>query len=244
MARIVGAELRDGERDPADPRVARCRPAQPRADLGVHLGEIVLLAGIANGIEVLEVRDTDPQRAFDLANFIVARFVEDYRQERLSSREAAAFVSGVAKDAFSLWLNQHAAVRDLEIPGNVKVLDEEDTPLASVAILRGAIEEAAAEESEARAVEKELIEEDADNLAGRRIEMEEAAASRKAEEERIGAEAAERAADANIAEARRAVDERRSAVREDRAGARTRAAGRLSRRRSTDQRRWRSREKW
>ena len=28
-------------------------------------------------------------------------------KERLSSREAAAFVSGVAKDAFSLWLNQH-----------------------------------------------------------------------------------------------------------------------------------------
>lgn len=28
-------------------------------------------------------------------------------KERLSSRKAAAFVSGVAKDAFSLWLNQH-----------------------------------------------------------------------------------------------------------------------------------------
>ncbi len=30
-------------------------------------------------------------------------------KERLSSREAAAFVSGVAKDAFSLWLNQHTS---------------------------------------------------------------------------------------------------------------------------------------
>ena len=30
-------------------------------------------------------------------------------KERLSSRECAAFVSGVAKDAFSLWLNQHVA---------------------------------------------------------------------------------------------------------------------------------------
>ncbi len=29
------------------------------------------------------------------------------RPKSLSSREAAAFVSGVAKDAFSLWLNQH-----------------------------------------------------------------------------------------------------------------------------------------
>jgi topoisomerase-4 subunit B len=28
-------------------------------------------------------------------------------KERLSSREAAAFVSGIVKDAFSLWLNQH-----------------------------------------------------------------------------------------------------------------------------------------
>ena len=31
-------------------------------------------------------------------------------KERLSSRECAAFVSGVAKDAFSLWLNQHPAI--------------------------------------------------------------------------------------------------------------------------------------
>ncbi len=30
-------------------------------------------------------------------------------KERLSSRQAAAFVSGVVKDAFSLWLNQHVA---------------------------------------------------------------------------------------------------------------------------------------
>ena len=31
-------------------------------------------------------------------------------KERLSSRECAPFVSGVAKDAFSLWLNQHPAI--------------------------------------------------------------------------------------------------------------------------------------
>jgi topoisomerase IV subunit B len=30
-------------------------------------------------------------------------------KDRLASREAAAFVSGVAKDSFSLWLNQHTA---------------------------------------------------------------------------------------------------------------------------------------
>lgn len=34
-------------------------------------------------------------------------------KERLSSRECAAFVSGVAKDAFSLWLNQHTAEGEL-----------------------------------------------------------------------------------------------------------------------------------
>ncbi|NLB99804.1 MAG: DNA topoisomerase IV subunit B [Pseudomonas formosensis] len=31
-------------------------------------------------------------------------------KERLSSRESASFVSGVVKDAFSLWLNQHADI--------------------------------------------------------------------------------------------------------------------------------------
>ncbi|WP_029463638.1 hypothetical protein [Rickettsiella massiliensis] len=30
-------------------------------------------------------------------------------KERLTSRQTAAFVSGVVKDAFSLWLNQHVA---------------------------------------------------------------------------------------------------------------------------------------
>ncbi len=33
-------------------------------------------------------------------------------KERLTSREAAAFVSGVAKDAFALWLNQHTEEGD------------------------------------------------------------------------------------------------------------------------------------
>ena len=34
-------------------------------------------------------------------------------KERLSSREAAGFVSGVAKDAFGLWLNQHTSDAEL-----------------------------------------------------------------------------------------------------------------------------------
>ena len=45
---------------------------------------------------VLSVRMKDPQFA-------------GQTKERLSSREAAAFVSGVAKDALSLWLHQHVA---------------------------------------------------------------------------------------------------------------------------------------
>jgi topoisomerase-4 subunit B len=34
-------------------------------------------------------------------------------KERLSSRECATFVSGVVKDAFSLWLNQHVAMGEI-----------------------------------------------------------------------------------------------------------------------------------
>jgi topoisomerase-4 subunit B len=48
---------------------------------------------------VLSVRMKDPQ-------------FTGQTKERLSSREAAAFVSGVTKDAFGLWLNQH--VEDAE----------------------------------------------------------------------------------------------------------------------------------
>lgn len=44
---------------------------------------------------VLSIKLTDPQFA-------------GQTKERLSSRAVAAFVSGVVKDAFSLWLNQHA----------------------------------------------------------------------------------------------------------------------------------------
>jgi topoisomerase-4 subunit B len=43
---------------------------------------------------VLSVKVTDPQ-------------FTGQTKDRLSSRESAAFVSGVTKDAFSLWLNQH-----------------------------------------------------------------------------------------------------------------------------------------
>ena len=48
---------------------------------------------------VLSVKMTDPQ-------------FTGQTKDRLSSRECAAFVSGVVKDAFSLWLNQHPETGD------------------------------------------------------------------------------------------------------------------------------------
>ena len=37
-------------------------------------------------------------------------------KERLSSRQAAAFIEGAAHDAFSLWLNQHVEAGDRHRP--------------------------------------------------------------------------------------------------------------------------------
>ncbi|MFT4823968.1 MAG: topoisomerase-4 subunit B [Halioglobus sp.] len=53
-----------------------------------------------------------PDDIWDRCSYVLSSKLEDPQfsgqtKERLSSREAAAFVSGVAKDAFSLWLNQH-----------------------------------------------------------------------------------------------------------------------------------------
>ena len=53
-----------------------------------------------------------PDDVWDRCCYVLSSKLEDPQfsgqtKERLSSREAAAFVSGVAKDAFSLWLNQH-----------------------------------------------------------------------------------------------------------------------------------------
>jgi topoisomerase-4 subunit B len=54
-----------------------------------------------------------PEDVWDRVSYIVSLKMQDPQfagqtKERLSSRESAAFVSGVVKDAFSLWLNQHA----------------------------------------------------------------------------------------------------------------------------------------
>ena len=53
-----------------------------------------------------------PEDIWDRCCYVLSSKLEDPQfsgqtKERLSSRQAAAFVSGVAKDAFSLWLNQH-----------------------------------------------------------------------------------------------------------------------------------------
>ena len=51
---------------------------------------------------------------WDKSCFVLSAKLQDPQfsgqtKERLSSREAAAFISGVVKDSFSLWLNQHTA---------------------------------------------------------------------------------------------------------------------------------------
>lgn len=53
-----------------------------------------------------------PEDVWERCSFILSVKLQDPQfsgqtKERLSSRECAAFVSGVVKDAFSLWLNQH-----------------------------------------------------------------------------------------------------------------------------------------
>ena len=58
-----------------------------------------------------------PDDVWDKVSYVLSVKMEDPQfsgqtKERLSSRETAAFVSGVAKDSFSLWLNQHADIGD------------------------------------------------------------------------------------------------------------------------------------
>lgn len=53
-----------------------------------------------------------PEDVWDGVNFVLSVKLEEPQfsgqtKERLSSRESAAFVSGVVRDGFSLWLNQH-----------------------------------------------------------------------------------------------------------------------------------------
>jgi len=58
-----------------------------------------------------------PDDIWDRCSYVLSAKLEDPQfsgqtKERLSSRNCAAFVSGVVKDAFSLWLNQHTEVAE------------------------------------------------------------------------------------------------------------------------------------
>jgi topoisomerase-4 subunit B len=58
-----------------------------------------------------------PEDVWDGLNFVLSAKLENPQfsgqtKERLSSRESAAFIGGVIKDSFSLWLNQHPETGD------------------------------------------------------------------------------------------------------------------------------------
>ncbi|HEX4869262.1 MAG TPA: DNA topoisomerase IV subunit B [Moraxellaceae bacterium] len=58
-----------------------------------------------------------PEDVWDRCSFVLSLKMQDPQfagqtKERLSSRESASFVSGVAKDAFSLYLNQHTDIAE------------------------------------------------------------------------------------------------------------------------------------
>jgi len=90
----------------------------PTAQGGTHVNG--LRTGLLDAIrEFCELRSLlprgvklTPDDIWDRCCYVLSSKLEDPQfsgqtKERLSSRQAAAFVSGVAKDAFSLWLNQH-----------------------------------------------------------------------------------------------------------------------------------------
>tara|TARA_R110002110_G_scaffold205066_7_gene417133 strand:+ start:271703 stop:273592 length:1890 start_codon:yes stop_codon:yes gene_type:complete len=90
----------------------------PTAQGGTHVNG--LRTGLLDAMrEFCELRNLLPRGVklapddiWDRCCYVLSSKLEDPQfsgqtKERLSSREAAAFVSGVAKDAFSLWLNQH-----------------------------------------------------------------------------------------------------------------------------------------
>jgi topoisomerase-4 subunit B len=85
---------------------------------GTHVNG--LRSGLADALkEFCEFRDLLPrglkltgEDLWDQCSYVLSAKLKDPQfsgqtKERLSSRESAAFVSGVAKDAFSLWLNEH-----------------------------------------------------------------------------------------------------------------------------------------
>lgn len=92
----------------------------PTSQGGTHVNG--LRSGLLDAMrEFCELRNLLPrgvkltaEDVWDRCCFVLSSKLQDPQfsgqtKERLSSREAAGFVSGVAKDAFGLWLNQHTA---------------------------------------------------------------------------------------------------------------------------------------
>jgi len=92
----------------------------PTAQGGTHVNG--LRAGLTEAVrEFCEFRNLlprgvkiAPEDVWSRVSYVLSVKLADPQfsgqtKERLSSRECAAFVSGVVKDAFSLWLNQHTA---------------------------------------------------------------------------------------------------------------------------------------
>jgi len=90
----------------------------PTAQGGTHVNG--LRTGLTEAVrEFCEFRNLlprgvkiSPEDVWERVSYILSVKMEDPQfsgqtKERLSSRECAPFVSGVVKDAFSLWLNQH-----------------------------------------------------------------------------------------------------------------------------------------
>jgi len=95
----------------------------PTAQGGTHVNG--LRTGLTNALrEFADFRSLlprgvslAPEDVWDGLNFVLSAKLEDPQfsgqtKERLSSRESAAFVAGVVKDSFSLWLNQHPETGD------------------------------------------------------------------------------------------------------------------------------------
>lgn len=92
----------------------------PTAQGGTHVNG--LRSGLIDALkEFCEFRDLLPRGVkitgddiWDQCSYVLSVKLLDPQfagqtKERLSSRQSAVFVSGVAKDAFSLWLNEHAS---------------------------------------------------------------------------------------------------------------------------------------
>ncbi len=95
----------------------------PTAQGGTHVNG--LRTGLTNALrEFCDFRNLlprgvtlAPEDAWDGLNYVLSTKLEDPQfsgqtKERLSSRESAAFVTGVVKDGFALWLNQHPETGD------------------------------------------------------------------------------------------------------------------------------------